>query len=389
MKTQIVLMLVSVCFCTMATAQESARLLPFQGHLTQPKMGSPGKYEPVANGKYSILMSLYTEPTGGTRIWDESHKDVPVVNGLVNLIAGSIKPLPAGEVFGNVIFVGITIDEDGDPTTPDLEMVPRQQLIPALFAHSAFKAKEAKRADIAKESGHATTADFAKEAQHAAVADKASKADTATKATSATSATKAANADKLEGHAWSEVFPKSGGQLGGQLILHGKGMRLGKASIHFSQKAFNFPDRTVIDPGERLDVSGGVLVSGNTTVKKILDVEGPFIRANKAKILCKSLVEVSSRDIKEDVSLLTPDCAAAILEQLEPVSFRYKGSDNEKHLGFIAEDTPRPVSDVDGKAIQITEVVTVLTKVVQTQQKQIDQLMAEIAHLKHTRTTSN
>jgi hypothetical protein len=118
-------------------------LIPFQGHLTQPVGGSPIDYEPVPNGQYDILFALYSSPVGGEGLlWGpERHEDLVVVNGLVNALLGSVlgfeTELAADpNLFAGARYVGITIDADGNPNTADLELVPRQVLLPAMYAHN-------------------------------------------------------------------------------------------------------------------------------------------------------------------------------------------------------------------------------------------------------------
>jgi hypothetical protein len=67
---------------------------------------------------------------------------------------------------------------------------------------------------------------------------------------------------------------------------------------------------------------------------------------------------------------------------LEPVKFNYKADKEEKHVGFIAEDVPDLVATKDRKGLSPMDVVAVLAKVVQDQQKTIDELGREIAELK-------
>ena len=61
-------------------------------------------------------------------------------------------------------------------------------------------------------------------------------------------------------------------------------------------------------------------------------------------------------------------------EQLEPVSFVYKDdTSREERLGFIAEDVPDLVATQDRKHLNAMELTAVLTKVVQEQQKMLEE----------------
>ncbi|MBW2707733.1 MAG: tail fiber domain-containing protein [Deltaproteobacteria bacterium] len=89
----------------------------------------------------------------------------------------------------------------------------------------------------------------------------------------------------------------------------------------------------------------------------------------------------SSRAYKQDIKSLTGDAAAETLLALQPVQFSYKTDPKEKHVGFIAEDVPDLVVSTDRKGMSAMDVVAVLTKVVQDQQKTIAELSRKVAKL--------
>lgn len=89
----------------------------------------------------------------------------------------------------------------------------------------------------------------------------------------------------------------------------------------------------------------------------------------------------SSREYKQDIKSLTGDEAVETLTALQPVQFRYKTDPKEKHVGFIAEDVPDLVASADRKGMSAMDVVAVLTKVVQDQQKTIAALSRKVAAL--------
>ena len=92
----------------------------------------------------------------------------------------------------------------------------------------------------------------------------------------------------------------------------------------------------------------------------------------------------SSREYKTDVKQLTAEKAMAALTELKPVEFAYKADSQEKHIGFIAEDAPELVASKDRKGMSSMDVVAVLTKVVQEQQKTITALSNRLATLEKT-----
>jgi len=89
----------------------------------------------------------------------------------------------------------------------------------------------------------------------------------------------------------------------------------------------------------------------------------------------------SSRQYKQDIKELTSDEAIAALTKLNPVKFKYKSDADERHVGFIAEDVPELVASKDRKGMSSMDVVAVLTKVVQAQQKTIAELTRKVAEL--------
>ncbi|HVS00427.1 MAG TPA: tail fiber domain-containing protein [Thermoanaerobaculia bacterium] len=89
----------------------------------------------------------------------------------------------------------------------------------------------------------------------------------------------------------------------------------------------------------------------------------------------------SSRATKQDIAELAAAEALRTVMGLDPVKFAYKVDPKEKHVGFIAEDVPDLVAAPDRKSLSSMDIVAVLTKVVQEQQKTIDELTARLEAL--------
>jgi hypothetical protein len=91
----------------------------------------------VADGAYSIVFSLYKQASGGSAVWTETQPSVAVAKGLFNVQLGSVSALPApgpGSSYlyaQNDLYLGVKVGADP-------EMTPRQQLLPAAFAISAY-----------------------------------------------------------------------------------------------------------------------------------------------------------------------------------------------------------------------------------------------------------
>ena len=110
---------------------------------------------------------------------------------------------------------------------------------------------------------------------------------------------------------------------------------------------------------------------------------GNFITAaNGASLSAGGIwVDASSRDFKKDIVNLDTTEALAAIKKLDPVKFQYKSEPGEQYLGFIAEDVPELVARNDHKSLSPMDIVAVLTKVVQEQQKTIDELTAKVTEL--------
>jgi len=89
----------------------------------------------------------------------------------------------------------------------------------------------------------------------------------------------------------------------------------------------------------------------------------------------------SSRSYKKDIVELDASEALATIKKLDPVTFQYNSEPGEKYVGFIAEDVPELVAMNDHKSLSSMDVVAVLTKVVQEQQKTIEALAAKVDEL--------
>jgi microcystin-dependent protein len=106
------------------SGQEASPLIPFQGILTNQ---SGDMVE--ATAPRSLVFRLYEVSIGGAPFWEEAQPGVAVIAGRFSVLLGSRSRLPSAERFTSTIYLGITID-DSDPATADIEMRPRQALVP-------------------------------------------------------------------------------------------------------------------------------------------------------------------------------------------------------------------------------------------------------------------
>ena len=79
-----------------------------------------------------------------------------------------------------------------------------------------------------------------------------------------------------------------------------------------------------------------------------------------------------------NIRSLDIEAAIKTLSALEPVRFNYKTSPEEESLGFIAEDVPELLTTKDSKSLDPMDIVTVLTKVTQEQQRVNQEQQKEI-----------
>jgi hypothetical protein len=95
-----------------------------------------------------------------------------------------------------------------------------------------------------------------------------------------------------------------------------------------------------------------------------------------------SWIDASSREYKENIKGLKVEDAIETLQGLNPVTFSYKVSPEENHVGFVAEEVPDLIATKDRKGLSPMDIVAVLAKVVQEQQKTISTLREELNELK-------
>lgn len=122
----------------------------------------------------------------------------------------------------------------------------------------------------------------------------------------------------------------------------------------------------------------------DTTGRIGLGVVNPLYQidhSSGARLDAGNWVNASSRAVKQDIHQLDGDAAVDALKALQPVTFAYKENPGETMVGFIAEDVPDLVATTDRKGLSSMDVVAVLTKVIQEQQRTIEDLQTRLEHL--------
>ena len=126
----------------------------------------------------------------------------------------------------------------------------------------------------------------------------------------------------------------------------------------------------------RIDSTGRIGIGGVTAPVHALEhSSGAHLTTGGAWI------NASSRELKQDIEELAAEEAVETLNGLDPVKYAYKRDPQEHHVGFIAEEVPDLVATGDRKGLSPLDIVAVLTKVVQEQQKTIEQLEKRLGEL--------
>jgi hypothetical protein len=130
------------------------------------------------------------------------------------------------------------------------------------------------------------------------------------------------------------------------------------------------------------DAAVGVGNPVNIGVKFRINYNGSITTQTSAMLTTGGVWQnASSREYKDNIQTLSAEKASETLKNLTPVTYNYKVDPEEKHVGFIAEDVPALVASNDRKGLSPMDIVAVLTKVVQEQNKTIEALSAKIDRL--------
>jgi hypothetical protein len=122
--------LAAASLCLVAAPLEAAtRLLPFQGRVTD----ADGNALP--DGSRVVQFKIYDAPIGGLAVWNGEVHNLTINGGLVSTLLGSKAALD-GVDFNLDLYLEITIDAntDGQISLSDPPLLPRQSILPAVFA---------------------------------------------------------------------------------------------------------------------------------------------------------------------------------------------------------------------------------------------------------------
>ncbi|HQQ76120.1 MAG TPA: tail fiber domain-containing protein [Thermoanaerobaculia bacterium] len=182
-----------------------------------------------------------------------------------------------------------------------------------------------------------------------------------------------------------DVFAGMGIDLGS-----GPAFNYGYAGSSFGRSAgfFNVrPDASAVAPNPSLrfmtaNVQRMIITNTGNVGIGVANPSQPLQMASGAFVSAGGVwTNASSRSLKDDIRDLPADEALETLQGLSPVTYVYKAAPSEPHVGFIAEDVPALLASPDRKGMSPMDVAAVLTKVVQQQQKTIEELKARLDEL--------
>ncbi|MBI3649419.1 MAG: tail fiber domain-containing protein [Acidobacteria bacterium] len=179
----------------------------------------------------------------------------------------------------------------------------------------------------------------------------------------------------MRAHASARIISRFGVTLGGWgevLQTAGNGLAVGTIG--------NLPLILGTNSLNRVHILG----NGNIGIGGLTTPSSPLQHISGAKLTVAGVwTDASSRALKMNIRNLSSSDALKTLEKLNPVQFEYKAEPGENYVGFIAEDVPELVATSDRKSLSPMDVVAVLTKVLQEQQKTIAALQQKVARLEH------
>ena len=88
---------------------------------------------------------------------------------------------------------------------------------------------------------------------------------------------------------------------------------------------------------------------------------------------------VNSKSLKDNITSLSHGEAVNLLHHIRPVKFHFKDDETQRpHIGFISEEVPTIVATTDRQGLRPTDVLAILTRVVQEQQVTITRLLEKV-----------
>jgi hypothetical protein len=158
-------------------------------------------------------------------------------------------------------------------------------------------------------------------------------------------------------------------------VAFGGGATIGNAATQID--LYTAPNTTTLAGTARVTIKGNGFVGIGTQ-----SPTQPLQMASGAHVTAGGVwTNASSREYKEEIENLTSEEALEAIRDLNPVKFAYKTDRTDRHVGFVAEEVPDLVATKDRKGLSPMDIVAVLTRVVQDQQKTISDLSEKVGNL--------
>jgi len=391
------------CFAQNARVNYRGRLVRRDGH--------------ALTGDQAVTFRIYNDPVLATHLWEEFHPAVPVVNGEFAVTLGAASALDVLG-FDEPYYLGIQVGGDAE-MTPRLPFTAARYSLAAMWGTTGPAGPAGVGTGVAEGfevggslgCGAATTANqlygFAtvlmRDETPRIVFDDTSnsgsfpandwelRANDAGPGGQSYFAVVDLGTGVAVGKTGTRVFTVMAGAPAGSLFIDGTG----NVGVGTLAPAADLHVVRTTRAALRLDARGG----STTAVAEMGALSGsPFVGSVTAQPLQFETGGVprmtltvggaiqmadggsytgtwnaaSSRAIKTGVVPLSSADAAAVVDGLEPVRFRYTARPDDEHLGFIAEDVPELVATPERKSLCEMDIVAALTRVVQDQQAAID-----------------
>ncbi len=122
----------AVCPVLEEPIRAATRVLPFQGRLTDANGNS------VPDGARVVQFKIYDAPVGGRAVWNGEVQNLTINAGLVSTLLGTKASL-SGVDFNLDLYLELTVDAnaDGQISLADPPLLPRQSILPAIFARES------------------------------------------------------------------------------------------------------------------------------------------------------------------------------------------------------------------------------------------------------------
>ena len=131
----ILLVTLGIVFTSVFVFAEVPNYMQFQGKATN------AQDEPLNGDNYSLTFRIYDAETAGNLLWNETHAQVSIENGVFSVLLGGVTPLDL--VFDNPYWISTEIDGLGE--------LPRMTITSVGYAYSAKEAEHAVVADTLSE----------------------------------------------------------------------------------------------------------------------------------------------------------------------------------------------------------------------------------------------